>query len=216
MSASRIIIFNPGKTKYLVGRESYFLKNIKELTVDMQIILNIMFSRKIKVENDSTEISYYSKQIIDLESNTDIMNIVSKFSLENRVTFGDIHYTNIDNQLYSYTLPQYVPKKTPYSFPGGQPKQGNTNISCAKRELYEETGLEIENLIHTNIQTPGYKLVYYILNKDEYAKALLTIESKNKSPQAELHDLKFINISKKISNISLKQYRSLTRKRFNK
>lgn len=220
MSASRIIIFNPGKTMYLVGKESYFLKNIKELTVDMQIALDIMFSRKIKIQNDLNEVSYYRKKLIELHNNVDIMKIVSKYSLTNRITFGDIRYTTINDEIFSYTLPQYVPKKTPYSFPGGQAKKSNSNMACALRELYEETGIDlntkpysIKKLINTNIKNGSYKLIYYIMDKDEYKNALLDIERKNKSPQAELHDLRFVSISKNISSISMKQYRNLTRKR---
>ena len=62
MAASRIIIFNPDETKYLVGKESYFISNIKDISVDMQFFMDTLFSRriqKIKSPNDKDEINYY-------------------------------------------------------------------------------------------------------------------------------------------------------------
>ena len=53
-----------------------------------------------------------------------------------------------------------------WGLPGGKLDPGETALEAIVREAKEETGLDIVNLIDTNIQTPGYKLVYYILNEE--------------------------------------------------
>jgi len=203
MAASRIIIFNPDETKYLVGKESYFISNIKDISVDMQFFMDTLFSRKIqkiKSPNDKDEINYYTKKISILLKNNAIMKIIKTHSDSTRITFGDIRYKIIDSHIYSYTLPQYLPRDIKYSFPGGQPSNANTDTSCALRELYEETGIDlrdkpydIRKLIDTGKINRSYKLFYYILNNIEYKRALQDIQAKNKSGKAELHDLQFID-----------------------
>ena len=134
MAASRIIIFNPDETKYLVGKESYFISNIKDITVDMQFFMDALFSRriqKIKSHNDKDEINYYTKKIPILVKNNAIMKIIKDHSDSTRITFGDIRYKTIDSHVYSYTLPQYLPTDIKYSFPGGQPSNANTDTTCA-------------------------------------------------------------------------------------
>lgn len=207
-SASRTIIFNPTKTKYLVGKESYFIKNKPGLSEDMKKELEVLFTRKVtgpKESNDADEIAYYADALKKI-----------KGIVKGRITFGDIRYTNVNSKWYSYTIPQYVPEGTPFSFPGGQPKATNTNASCGARELSEETGIDSINLIDTYTKRGNYKILYYVPNETEYKQILLKIAAKNKSPYAELHSLQFVPIqSSKISNNAAANYRALrfTRKK---
>jgi hypothetical protein len=95
MSASRIIVFNPDQSKYLVGKESYFITNIKDITNEMKHTLDILFTRqvnKIKEHNDYDEIKFYTKQLQVLHKNNSIMKIIRKYSYSERITFGDIKY----------------------------------------------------------------------------------------------------------------------------
>lgn len=222
MSASRIIVFNPDKSKYLVGKESYFITNIKDITNEMRHTFDILFTRqvnKVKDHNDSDEIKFYTKQLNILYKNNSIMKIIRKYSYSDRITFGDIKYKKINNHIYSYTIPQYVPRGSHYSFPGGQPSNSNTNISCAVRELWEETGInlksksyDIKRLIDSEEILNGYKLMYYILDENEYTNALNDIKRKNNSSQAELHDLRFIDIITKLSIDAKRNLKRVTRK----
>jgi hypothetical protein len=194
INPSRIIIFNPSQTKYLVGKESYFIKNSPHVANDEKKKMEIFFTRKIRNPKESTdpvEVKYFSEKLDDIKG-------LSK----GRITFGDIRYVDIDSKWYSYTYPQYVPEGTPFSFPGGQPKAQNiTNTTCALRELYEETGIDLTKepysptkLIDTNTKRNSYKIMYYIANEKEYKAMLSDIARKNRSPQAELHDLQFISV----------------------
>lgn len=206
-SASRIIIFNPTRTHYLVGKESYFIKNKPGLSEDTKKQLETLFTRKVnnakpKESNNPEEIAYYGRQVDKI-----------KGVVKGRITFGDIRYTRVGAQWYSYTIPQYVPDGTPFSFPGGQPKSTNTNISCAKRELFEETGIRCTSLIDIDRSRAHYKLLYYVPDENEYKQFLLDIHAKNKNPYAELHSLQFIPIqSPKVSDTALRNYRALTRR----
>ena len=212
---SRIIILNPNQTKYLVGKESYFIKNNPDISDSVKKEMELLFTRKInnpKESSDPDEIKYYSHKLRDI-----------KDVVKGRITFGDIRYTEIDSQWYSYTYPQYVPDGRPFSFPGGKPKQRNTNITCALRELYEETGIDLTKkpysltkLIDNDIIHNNYKATYYITDKDEYKNMLSDIHIKNRSPNAELHELQFININvPNVSINSIREYKSLriTRKK---
>ena len=222
MSASRIIVFNPDKTKYLVGQESYFITNIGELTNEIKHTIDILFTRrvnKIKDHIDPDEIKYYSKQIRALYKNKDIMKIIKVHSYSNRITFGDIRYKKLDNHIYSYTIPQYVPRGTQYSFPGGQPSKTNTDTSCAIREVWEETGInlkgpsyDIKRLIDSGETRGLYKLLYYVLDEDEYTHALNDIKKKNMAFQAELHDLRFVDILASLSRDAKRNLKRVTRK----
>jgi ADP-ribose pyrophosphatase YjhB (NUDIX family) len=227
MSASRVIIFNPSGTHYLVGKESRFITNIKDISNEMKTFINILFRRKVssfKGHNNKAEIRYYSKQLKVLYKNSEIINIIKKYSNSNnpRITFGDIKYIKVDNQIYSYTIPQFVLKNTPYSFPGGQPSANDTDISCGLRELYEETGInlkrepyDLNNLIDKNVYHGIYKIFYYILNDDEYTQAINDINEKNNDPHSELHDLRFITNQSRISTNAaknLKRVHKYTRK----
>ena len=196
VNPSRIIIFNPSKTKCLVGKESYFIKNSPQISHDEKKKMEMVFTRKIRKPKESTdliEVKYFSEKLHHSKDH------VKKGQ---RITFGDIRYVDIDSKWYSYTYPQYVPEGTPFSFPGGQPKAQNiTNTTCALRELYEETGIDLTKepysptkLIDTNTKDNSYKIMYYITNEKEYKAMLSDIARKNKSPQAELHDLQFISV----------------------
>lgn len=203
-SASRIIVFNPTRTKYLVGKESYFIRNKPGLSEDTKKELEILFTRKVtkeKESNDPDEIAYYA---------TVLTRIKAKGIVKGRITFGDIRYAKIDSRWYSYTIPQYVPDGTPFSFPGGQPKLTNTTASCGLRELFEETGIEANNLIDTHTNRGNYRILYYVPNEKEYKQILLKIAAKNKSPYAELHSLQFVPIhGSKVSSTAAANYRTL-------
>ena len=212
-NASRIIILNPSKTKYLVGKESYFIKNKPGISDHTKKEMEILFMRKIKdsVSKDTSnpaEIKYYSKQL------DAIKDIVS-----GRITFGDIRYIEIDSQWYSYTIPQYVPEDTPFSFPGGQPKRTNSNTTCAVREFYEESGIDLTKepysltkLLDTGSTNGNYIILHYVADEKEYAHMLSDIEKKNKSPNAELHCLQFVDIhSGEVSPTARHNYRKLPR-----
>jgi atypical dual specificity phosphatase len=207
-SASRILIFNPAKTEYLVGKESYFIKNKPGLSEDTKKELEVLFMRKVHKPKDSTdpdEIAYYATLLKKI-----------KWIVKGRITFGDIRYTKINDKWYSYTIPQYVPDGTPFSFPGGQPKATNTNASCGARELVEETGIDSINIVDTDTKRGNYKILYYVPNETEYKEILSKIAAKNKSPYAELHSLQFVPIhSSKISRNAAANYRALkfTRKK---
>ena len=209
-SASRIIVFNPTRTKYLVGKESYFIMNKPGLSEDIKKELEILFTRKVtkeKESNDPDEIAYYGSLI---------HRIQGKGIVKGRITFGDIRYIKVNSQWYSYTIPQYVPDETPFSFPGGQPKATNTTASCGVRELFEETGIKANNLIDTHTKRGNYRILYYVPNEKEYKQILLKIAAKNESPYAELHSLQFVPIDKsKISSTAAANYRALrlTRKK---
>jgi 8-oxo-dGTP pyrophosphatase MutT (NUDIX family) len=204
MSASRIIIYSPDQTKVLVGRESYFISNLKDITSEMRHYMDILFTRKVKSHvshNDVAEMRYYSKKVKALQKNRGIMSIIRKHSDSNRITFGDIHSREIDGEIYSYTIPQYLPRGIRYSFPGGQPLKTNSNRSCALRELYEETGIDlmsapynVSKLINSGVKRSIYNMLYYILDDTEYDRALSDISDKNASSKAELHDLRFIHV----------------------
>lgn len=221
MSASRIIIFNPDRTKYLVGKESYFISNINSITDDMKIYIDTLFSRKVKKikdHNDKHEIDFYSKRLKVFLGNKEIMKIVNENSDSTRITFGDIRYKKIGNQIYSYTVPQYVPKGSYLSFPGGQPSTSNSDSSCALRELHEETNIDltkepynIHKLKNTNKTRKHYLMFYYILNSEEYTHALDDIKIKNNCSHAELHDLQFVNATRSLSINAIKNLRK-TRK----
>lgn len=186
--ASRIIVFNPTCTKVLVGKESYFYRKH-------------IFTRKVnrpKSPTDKDEIDYYSKKIR-----------LYKGVKSKRLTFGDIRYIKKGHQWYSYTILQYVPTGTPFSFPGGKPKLTNSDTSCALRELYEETGVRnVTKLVDTKLNVDVYKILYYIPNETEYLKILSDIQAKNKSQNAELHSLRFIDINSPLSS----NIRNITRK----
>jgi ADP-ribose pyrophosphatase YjhB (NUDIX family) len=220
MGASRIIIFSPDKTKYLVGRESFFISNIPSINVDMKAYMDILFSRKIekvKDHNDKNEVEFYTRKLNVLLKNKEIMSIVKEHANSNRITFGDIRYKKINNQLFSYTIPQYVPVSTPLSFPGGQPYSHNSDMSCAIREFHEEAGIDltkppysIDKLTNTKKMRGNYIMFYYILNNEEYSYALNDIKTKNKSAQAELHDLQFTN---NLNNLSINARKNIRKTR---
>jgi len=220
MSASRIIVFSPDGKKYLVGRESYFISNIKSITLDMKLFIDILFSRKVekvKSHNDRDEVTFYTKKIKVLLKNKDIMNIVKQNSKSTRITFGDILYKEINNQIFSYTIPQYVPYGTLLSFPGGQPSTKNSDMSCAIREFREETGIDLEKspysidkLINTKNMRGHYIMFYYILNSEEYKSALQDIKEKNNSSHAELHDLQFTD---NLNILSVNAFRNIRKTR---
>jgi hypothetical protein len=54
--------------------------------------------------------------------------------------------------------------------------------------------------------------MYYILDEDEYTNALNDIKKKNNSSQAELHDLRFIDIITKLTIDAKRNLKRVTRK----
>lgn len=74
-----------------------------------------------------------------------------------------------------------------WSFPKGHPKQGETAFQCAKRETYEETGLELPPFIERILILA--KGSYFVLRSQEYE---CQIRDKKEVSEVEWVDLKDI------------------------
>ncbi|AXN90928.1 putative NUDIX-like hydrolase [Namao virus] len=88
-----------------------------------------------------------------------------------------------DSQWLHMEIPQYEDQE--WEFPKGKRERGETRIACAKREFFEETGIQennivildqldplIENLTGTN--GLKYKYIYYIAVYKGYHKDIVT------------------------------------------
>lgn len=220
-----VIFFDPTQRQFLVGKESYFITNIKTLTKDELKIIDTIFSRKVASRlsyNDPGEMSYYKEKLIEFKSNQ-IMDKIKPLSESHppRITFGDIKYKQKDGVWYSYTIPQYLPAGSKPNFPAGGRKEG-VNISVkdtAAREFYEESGIDlskepfdISKLTDTGLQGSKYRIYTYVSTEEEFEEAQSNIHAKNLNSYAEVHDLEFVSTRANIANYARKQFGKFTKK----
>ena len=222
--SSVVILFNPSKTEFLVGKESYWITNIKSLDQKDKGTIDTLFSRPVKghlSHDDVDEVAYYKGQVAAFKHHPlmDKMRPLSK-SQPPRITFGDIKYKKKGGQWYSFTIPQYLPIDSLPNFPaGGIKANANSELATsAIREFYEEAGIDllkepfsVSRLIDSGIDESGYRIFYYITNEAEYLEAQANITTKNLNSFAEIHELEFVNVNKKIINFSRRQYSRISK-----
>jgi hypothetical protein len=225
VKSSVVIFFDPTQKKFLVGKESSWITNIKTMNKeDLKTIYEI-FSRKVSKKldyNDLGEISFYKEKLLEFKTHP-LMNKIKPLSESTppRLTFGDIKYKEINGIWYSYTIPQFLPAGSKSNFPAGGRKHGiNASLhDTASREFYEETGInlketpyDISKLKDSGIQQSGYRIFTYLPSEEEYKEACSNIYSKNLNGYAELHNLEFVNTNTLIATHARKQFVNFTKK----
>jgi len=220
-----VIFFDPTQRQFLVGKESYFITNIKTLSKEELKIIDTMFSRKVDKElsyNDPGEMSYYKGKLIEFKGSP-VMNKIKPLSESHppRITIGDIKYKQKDGVWYSYTTPQYLPAYSKPNFPAGGRKEG-INLSVkdtAAREFHEESGIDlskepfdISKLTDTGLQGSKYRIFTYTPTEEEFKEAQSNIHAKNLNSYAEVHDLEFVSTRANIASYARRQFGKFTKK----
>ena len=150
-----VILFNSTKTEFLVGKESVWVSDIKELIKDDKTFIRSTFSKSVtneKAHDDPEEVAYYENQVPKFLENQRIMAMIDRLSDSHppRITFGDVKYKRTDTgTYYSYTLPQYVPAGRQSNFPKGGMKQG---VDADLKDGCE---------IHADTNTPAWSWTRY-------------------------------------------------------
>ena len=91
-----------------------------------------------------------------------------------------------------YCLMVFQRKAKKWSFPKGSKELGETNITCMKRELYEETGIVLNNLHYNVICTiRKYQYYLYVIKLKENCNSIIL----NPQDKKEIELAKWIKIS---------------------
>ena len=222
--SSVVIFFDNDQRRFLVGKESSWVTNIRLDDDDLKTI-DRLFSRKIHHDPDqhrhAEERAYYKSQLHEFKRSR-VMDKIKPLAehLPPRITFGDIKYKKKRGQLYSYTIPQFLPAGSKPNFPAGGSNHLNGSLKdTAVREFFEETGIDlkkepfdISKLIDTGLEGSGYRIFVYEPTEAEFLEACANITSKNLNGYAELHDLEFISTKTKIATHARKQFAKFTKK----
>jgi 8-oxo-dGTP pyrophosphatase MutT (NUDIX family) len=91
-----------------------------------------------------------------------------------------------------YCLMVFQRKAKKWSFPKGSKELGETNIICMKRELYEETGIDLNNLYYNLICTiRKYQYYLYVIKLKENHDSIIL----NPQDKKEIELVKWVKIS---------------------
>jgi len=109
------------------------------------------------------------------------------------------------------TLKSIVDKCDPYfetewGFPKGRRERNETNMQCAFREVYEETGLKINKdyilrndykpikLTFVGINKLRYQHLFYVGEVKDFSKFSIRINKRNRFQTSEIRDIKWFTI----------------------
>lgn len=101
-------------------------------------------------------------------------------------------------------------KSSFWGFPKGHAEMGENPIDAASRELFEETGLKIDNLLQNDSIVESYK--YFIKSGVVYKKVhyFPAIVSGNLSPQVEeIQECQFVTIDKAFELLTFKEAKAI-------
>lgn len=177
---------------YLINSMNYITKNEKE------IILNESFD---KIWNELWNNKFFKNDYDDEyeKSKTKFNNL--KKGIKNNYCL--LNFNNIINKS------KFNFEETEWEFPKGRKNFNEDEFNCAKREFYEETNINIDNLEMINIDTTEeifmgtnyskYKNIYYISQLNNIYEMDETI--KNEYQKLEINDVRWMTIDECFSKI---------------
>jgi ADP-ribose pyrophosphatase YjhB (NUDIX family) len=93
-----------------------------------------------------------------------------------------------------------------WSFPKGHPKEGETEVECAAREIYEETGLimpsTFERILHLSTG------IYYLIRSPEYACKIIDNNEITESAWMNLAEVRNVKVNIDV-NTFIREYKFL-------
>jgi len=187
--------------KYFINKIDHIKYLIKQMTP--QEITNIL--------NNQQNFDYLWKDFIGNKSNS--LRCLEDYSHSSSLFMQLVNSSDIENNLenlFKNTIPGFnIPE---YGFPKGRRKPNESELNCACREFYEESGYtnkdikiikDISPIVEDIIGTNGvkYKHIYYIAELVSNKLPPATIDEMNEFQICEVGSIGFYNLEKCIELI---------------